>query len=91
MAVCLSKFTGHPQELEGKMMASQRQRVLKSMEHLDRGDKYLLLRIIAALLIGTWAVLLMLGKGGFVHILVLNGIGVAAVDVMTVLRSRMVR
>ena len=51
----------------------------------------MLLRIIAALLIGIWAVLLLLGKGGFVHILVLNGIGVAAVDVMTVLRTRMMR
>ena len=47
------------------------------------------LRIIAGALIGTWALLLMLGKGGFIHILVLNGLGVVSVDVMTVLRSRM--
>jgi hypothetical protein len=31
----------------------------------------------------------MLGKGGFVHLLLLNSLGVLSVDLMTVVRARM--
>jgi hypothetical protein len=48
-----------------------------------------LLKIIAAILLGIWFVLVLLGKGGFVHILLLNGLGVAAVEAMTIYRTRM--
>jgi hypothetical protein len=48
-----------------------------------------LLKIIAAVLLGIWLVLVLLGKGGFVHLLLLNGIGVAAVEAMTIYRTRM--
>ncbi len=47
------------------------------------------LRLIATILFGIWLVLVFLGKGGFVHLLLFNAIGVASVEVMTVLRSRM--
>lgn len=36
-----------------------------------------------------WLVLVLLGKGGFVHILLLNGLGVAAVEALTMYRTRM--
>ncbi len=49
------------------------------------------LRIVALILLGIWLVLVLLGKGGFVHLLLLNGIGVAFVDVMTTTRSRMTK
>lgn len=49
----------------------------------------MVLRLIAAMLLLTWLVLVLLGKGGFVHILLLNGLGVAAVSIMTLVRTRM--
>ena len=49
----------------------------------------MVLRFIAGILLGIWLVLVLLGKGGFVHLLLLNGIGIAAVEIMTVCRSRM--
>ena len=47
------------------------------------------LRIIAGVLIGIWLVLVLMGKGGFVHMLLLNGLGFAATDLVTVYRTRM--
>ncbi len=47
------------------------------------------LKLIAGILLVTWLVLVLVGKGGFVHILLLNGIGVAVVEMMTMVRSRM--
>jgi hypothetical protein len=47
------------------------------------------LRIIAAILLSLWLVLVLIGKGGYVHILLLNGIGVAMVEMVTVYRTRM--
>ena len=49
----------------------------------------MVLRLIIAILFGTWLVLVLLGKGGFVHILLLNVFGIAAVEAMTAYRSRM--
>ena len=46
------------------------------------------LNIIAGILLGIWLVLILLGKGGFVHILLLNGIAVAVVSVVTAYRNR---
>lgn len=47
------------------------------------------LRIIAAILFGIWLLLVLAGKGGFVHLLLLNAIGVVAVDLVGKYRSRM--
>ena len=49
----------------------------------------MILRLIAGVLLVVWLMLVLIGKGGFVHILLLNGIGVAVVDLMTVVRTRM--
>ena len=48
-----------------------------------------MLKIVAALLLGIWLVLVLLGKGGFVHMLLLNGLGVAFVEAMAMYRTRM--
>ncbi|MEJ7623968.1 MAG: hypothetical protein WKF34_08230 [Pyrinomonadaceae bacterium] len=45
-------------------------------------------RLMAAILFAIWLTLIFLGKGGFVHLLLLNALGVASVDVMTVIRGR---
>ncbi len=47
------------------------------------------LRVIAALITAIWLILIALGKRGFVHILILNAIGIVAVDAMMVFRSRL--
>lgn len=47
------------------------------------------LRLITGVLWAIWLVLVLAGKGGFVHLLLLSGIGVAAVEVVTVYRTRM--
>jgi len=47
------------------------------------------LKIIAASLFGTWLLLVIGGKGGFVHLLILNAIGVAAVEAVGQYRRRM--
>ena len=46
------------------------------------------LRLIAVAILAIWAVLVLMGKGGFVHLLLLNGLGVAAVLLMIELRKR---
>jgi len=46
-------------------------------------------RTVATILIAIWLVLVVLGKGGFVHLLLLTAIAVALVDAVTVYRSRM--
>ena len=47
-----------------------------------------MLRVIAGGLFLIWLALVLLGKGGFVHLLLLNAIGVASVEVMTIYRAR---
>ena len=47
------------------------------------------LRIIAGILLGIWLLLVLLGKGGFIHLLLLGGIGVGAVDLACVHRGRL--
>lgn len=49
----------------------------------------MVLKVIAGLLLLIWLVLVLLGKGGFVHILLLNGLGVMAVVIMTSIRTNM--
>jgi hypothetical protein len=54
-----------------------------------RGFLVMVLRVIAGVLLLIWLLLVLMGKGGFVHILLLNGLGVAAVAIMTSIRTRM--
>ncbi|CAN5405269.1 hypothetical protein BH20ACI2_BH20ACI2_09290 [soil metagenome] len=47
-----------------------------------------MLKIITGILFLAWIVLVLMGKGGFVHLLLLNALGVASVEVMTFYRAR---
>jgi hypothetical protein len=47
------------------------------------------IRRIALLLFAIWLVLVVLGKGGFVHLLLLNAIGIEFVDLVGVYRRRL--
>ena len=49
----------------------------------------MVVRLIATALFLIWLGLVLAGKGGFVHLLLLNALGVAAVEVMTVVRARL--
>jgi hypothetical protein len=60
-----------------------------STDVILEADFLIVLRIIAGILFGVWLVLVVMGKGGFVHILLLNAIGVEMVEIMTVVRTRM--
>jgi hypothetical protein len=46
------------------------------------------LGLIAAVLILVWFILVLLGKSGFVHVLLLTGLGVAFVQTLRVIRER---
>jgi hypothetical protein len=48
----------------------------------------MVLRFVAIALIAVWLILFLLGRSGFVHVLLLTGLGVAFVDVLYVVRSR---
>jgi hypothetical protein len=47
------------------------------------------LRIVAGIILSVWLVLVLLGKGGFAHLLLLNGIGVGMVELVRVYRSKL--
>lgn len=47
----------------------------------------MLLKVIAGILLGTWLVLVLLGKGGFVHIILINGVTVAFAELVRMYRS----
>jgi hypothetical protein len=55
-----------------------------------RGDS-MLLRVSAGILFGIWMILLLMGKGGLVHLLLLNALGVAFTEALVVYRTRMTR
>ncbi|PYS91341.1 MAG: hypothetical protein DMF62_02740 [Acidobacteria bacterium] len=42
-------------------------------------------------LLGVWLVLVLMGKGGFIHLLLLNGVSVLMIDLVAIYRSRNVR
>jgi hypothetical protein len=48
----------------------------------------MILRIVASTLIGVWLFLFLIGKSGFVHVLLLTGLGVAFVDLLYLIRAR---
>jgi hypothetical protein len=47
------------------------------------------LRILGSVLIVIWLALLVAGKGGFIHLLLLNGIGIWVVDLVSRYRAKM--
>jgi len=47
------------------------------------------LKIVTVVLLALWVVLVLLGKGGFVHLILLSAIGVAVVEAMAIIRGRM--
>ncbi|HVQ56579.1 MAG TPA: hypothetical protein VMS29_07475 [Pyrinomonadaceae bacterium] len=49
------------------------------------------IRILAGILLGLWLVFVLMGRGGFIHLLLLVGVSVAAIDLVAVYRSRNVR
>ncbi|MEO6590427.1 MAG: hypothetical protein ABIP06_14100 [Pyrinomonadaceae bacterium] len=49
----------------------------------------MLLRIITGICLVVWILLALLGKGGFVHILLLVAAGVATVEILRIYRSNM--
>lgn len=51
--------------------------------------KDLMIRIIAAVLLVIWLVLVLMGKGGLVHLLLLNGIVIWVIDAVSIYRSSM--
>ena len=53
------------------------------------GGKIVGLRILGSVLIIIWLALVVIGKGGFVHLLLLNGIGIWVVDLVSKYRAQM--
>ena len=47
------------------------------------------LKVIAVSLFGVWLLLVIGGKGGFVHLLLLNAIGVVSVEAVGQYRQRL--
>jgi|CXWL01.1.fsa_nt_gi hypothetical protein len=50
----------------------------------------MVLRIITALLLAIWLVLVLIGKGGFVHLLILTAIAMTVIEGVTTYRAKMV-
>jgi hypothetical protein len=63
--------------------------VLSDTKCARRTARDLKLHLITAILFVTWLVLVLVGKSGFVHLLLLSAIGVGFVDALGVFRSRM--
>jgi len=49
----------------------------------------MMLRIIAGVLLLAWVVLLLLGKSGFSHLLLIGAVGLATTEIVTEYRARM--
>ena len=47
------------------------------------------IKVIAGILLGIWLLLVLLGKGGFVHILLLNGIAFAVIALVIEWRTHL--
>ena len=47
------------------------------------------MRILSATLLGIWLVLVLMGKGGFVHLLLLIGIVTWIIDAVSLYRAKM--
>lgn len=49
------------------------------------------LKLIAGTLLGLWLIFVLMGRGGFVHMLLLFGISTVAIDMVSMYRARNVR
>jgi len=49
------------------------------------------LKILAGILLGLWLVFVLMGRGGFIHLLLLCGISVLMIELVATYRSRNVR
>ena len=49
------------------------------------------LKILAGILLGLWLVFVLMGRGGFIHLLLLCGVSVLMIDLVSMFRSRSVR
>jgi hypothetical protein len=47
------------------------------------------IKILAGILLGIWFLLYLLGKGGFIHILLLVGISVTVIELVAIYRQRL--
>ena len=56
---------------------------------IARSEGVVGVRIIAAILLAVWLILVLIGKGGFVHILLLTGMGIVFVEILIFLRTRL--
>jgi hypothetical protein len=61
------------------------------MSATGRQEQNMGLRIFATALLVLWLLLLVLGKGGFIHLLLLNGIVIWVIDTVSMYRSQMTR
>ena len=61
----------------------------KSLNKIPLFEVVLLLRIIIGITLGVWLLLILIGKGGFVHLLLLVAAGVATVEILRIYRSNM--
>lgn len=84
-----NRVADYPIAVYGVKMVRELQQNAIILSELERG--FLLLRIVAGFLLVTWIILVLIGKGGFVHLIFLCFLGVAAVEVMTVLRGKLTR
>ncbi|MGI9056085.1 MAG: hypothetical protein ACR2F2_09820 [Pyrinomonadaceae bacterium] len=49
----------------------------------------MLLRIIIGITTGIWFLLVLVGKGGFVHLILLVSLGFSMVEILRIYRSRL--
>ena len=49
---------------------------------------FLFLKILWVTLLGLWLIFVLLGKRGFIHILLLNGISILAIELVAKFRAR---
>lgn len=49
----------------------------------------MLLKIIIGITLGIWLILVLLGKGGFVHILLLTAVGISVVELIHFYRKNL--
>ena len=56
--------------------------------HRSGNEERSVIRIIAGTLLAIWLLLVLMGNGGFVHLLLLNGVGLWVVDAVSFYRSR---
>ncbi len=49
------------------------------------------LKVIWGTLLGLWLVFVLMGRGGFVHLMLLVGISTIAIDLVSIYRARNVR